>query len=178
MADDVLEGNHFRKDPPDREPQSSFRPHVDVNTSEAPNPDIKITGSANTKREELDKRYNIRQDAKKFFVVGRVFATLWPEQPIVASQAGSLVAAASSAAEMTRFGERVYTHIRRMAVVQGMDGHCTCIPIGTYTNTNTNPKNIPVASEVRVLQTPHTSKLIPDSLVSRRVADEPLHDHD
>lgn len=169
MAADVLEGNHSQKGPPDREQQSSFRPHIDVDASEVPNPDIKITGSANTKREELDKRYLIRQDARQFFIPGRVFAILWHERPGVASQAGPLAAAAGSAVEMTRFAARIL----RTVVVREMDGHCMCIPIGTYTNTNNNPKNTPMASDVRVLQTPHTSKLILAGMVSRRVADEP-----
>lgn len=178
MAVDVLEGNHSQKGPPDREPQSSLRPHIDVDASEAPNPDIKITGSDNTKCEELDERYKKRRDARNFFIKGRVFGVLCNERSSIASQAGSLAAAAGSAAEMTRFGERVYTHMRRMVVVREIPGYCTCIPIWIYTNTNTYPKNIPVASDGKVLQPPQTPELIRYPMVSRRVAGEPLHDHD
>lgn len=178
MAIDVLEGNHSQKGPPDREPQSPSRPHIDVDASETPNHDTQITGSANTKCEELDERDKKRRNAGNFFIIGRVFAMLWHERSNVASQAGSLVAAVGGAAEMIRFGWRVYSHIRRMVVVREMDGHCTCIPIGTYTNTNTNPKNIAMASGGMVLQAPQTSELIPDSVVSRRVAGVPLHGHD
>jgi hypothetical protein len=35
-----------------------------------------------------------------------------------------------------------------------------------------------MASDGKVLQAPQTSEPIPDSLVSRRVADEPLHGHE
>jgi hypothetical protein len=178
MAVDIFEGNHSQKSPPDRKPQFSLCPHIDVDASEAPNPGIKITGSDNTKYEELDERHKKRRDARNFFIKGRVFAVLWHERSSIASQAGSLAAAAGSAAEMTRFGERAYTHMRRMVVVQEIPRYCTCIPIWIYTNTNTDSKNISITSDGKVLQVPQTPELIRYPMVSRRVADERLHNHD
>jgi hypothetical protein len=67
--------------------------------------------------EDLDPRYVKRSDAKKFFVVGRVFALLWHEN-----------ARESRIINLTtegKFGSRV-------AVVMERKGYCVCIPIHTY----------------------------------------------
>jgi hypothetical protein len=183
MGLNVLGWNHSRKDPPDREPQS-FRPHIAVDTSKAVNPGTTGMGSANIKYEESKKPYNIRRGAETFFTRGRVFAMLWHESAGVASRAGSLVVAASSAAVMTRFAERGYSQIRRMIVVREMHGYCRCLPINTYTNTYKIGSNayahgtVGVAENASVFQAPQASDSILDRLVSLRQADGPLYDHD
>jgi hypothetical protein len=148
---DVLEGNHSLKDLSIRKPLRLFHFYIDVDTSEAFNPGIKITRSGNIKYEKLNKQYKKRGDIRNFFIIGRVFALLWYEIVDVASQAGSLAAAAGNAAEMTRFGERVYTHMQRMIVVREIFGYCICIPIMTYVNINTYSKNIPMTSNNKML---------------------------
>lgn len=153
-------------EPTSLEGPNSRRPILPLLLVKAPHTNLRrIVQSANTKREELDKRHTIRQDAKILYA-RQSFAWLWHEQPTVASQASSLVVAAGSAAVMTRYGETIYTLTRRMIVVREIPGHWTCIPIGIYTNTNAYPKKIPMASDGKVLQAPQTSELIPDSLVS------------
>jgi hypothetical protein len=90
-------------------------------------PDIRGTEED---REDLDPRYFKRRDAKKFFVVGRVFALLWHE-----SAGEGRPGAEHSLVEYTtpgRYGQRVFSHIRRMAVVRERGGYCVCIPINTY----------------------------------------------
>jgi hypothetical protein len=72
-------------------------------------------------REALDHRYHLRPDAAKFFTIGRVFAMLWQEdkesfEPVIAG----------------RFQERIFSRIRRLAVVKADHGFCLCIPINTY----------------------------------------------
>ena len=90
-------------------------------------PDIRSTEND---MESLDPRYVKRHDAKKFFVVGRVFAFLWHES------AGEGYPGREGHIDQTttegRFGSRVFSHIRRMAVVKERHGYCVCIPIHTY----------------------------------------------
>jgi hypothetical protein len=90
--------------------------------------DIRGNGES---REPLDHRYRMRDDAKKFFVVGRVFAMLWHEdgdkkgghishvEPLRGNKKG-------------KHKEEVYSHIRRMAVFKECHGYCRCFPISTY----------------------------------------------
>jgi hypothetical protein len=95
----------------------------------APSIDPDIRGTEED-REDLDPRYSKRPDAKKFFVVGRVFALLWHE-----SAGEGKPGAEPSLVEHTtigRYGQRVFSHIRRMAVVRERGGYCVCIPINTY----------------------------------------------
>jgi hypothetical protein len=95
----------------------------------APSIDPDIRGTE-ADREDLDPRYSKRRDAKKFFVVGRVFALLWHE-----SAGEGRPGAEPSLVEHTtvsRYGQRVFSHIRRMAVVRERGGYCVCIPINTY----------------------------------------------
>ena len=99
-----------------------------VSTVGAPSiePDIKGTEK---ECEDLDPRYFKRSDARKFFVVGRVFALLWHEN------AGEGQAGREGYMDYTtegRYGSRVFSHIRRMAVVKERRGYCVCIPIHTY----------------------------------------------
>ena len=79
-------------------------------------------------REELDHRYQKRTDAKKFFVIGRVFAMLFHEG------AGDVKGGHLSQAVRFKgkYNQEVYCHIRRMVVVGGRHGYCWCIPINTY----------------------------------------------
>jgi hypothetical protein len=105
----------------------------DVSIVDAAQLDIRGNGE---EREELDHRYQKRTDAKKFFVVGRVFAMLWHEG------AGDKKGGHLSQAERFNVGrynkkkgkynEEVYSHIRRMVVVKQRHGYCWCVPINTY----------------------------------------------
>ena len=95
----------------------------------APSIDPDIRGTEED-RENLDPRYSKRPDARKFFVVGRVFALLWHES----AGDGKPGAEPSLVEHITvgRYGQRVFSHIRRMAVVRERGGYCVCIPINTY----------------------------------------------
>ena len=81
-----------------------------------------------------------RKEAFNFFVVGRVFSILWheneglsipgPDQTqttisrTISHQLGSRVRG--------KFGEFIYSDIRRMVIVMARDGFCWCCPIATY----------------------------------------------
>ena len=89
--------------------------------------DFDIRGNGGD-REELDHRYYRRSDAKRFFVIGRVFAVLWHES------AGDIKGGHFDQADKRKgkYGVEVFSHIRRMAVIKARHGHCWCVPINTY----------------------------------------------
>ncbi|KAK3712227.1 hypothetical protein LTR37_009089 [Vermiconidia calcicola] len=71
---------------------------------------------------------------RKFFVEGKVFLTLWAE-PAGTSASGAASAytkITGSGISTGRFGEHVYSKIRRFVVVREGDRSCTAIPIVTY----------------------------------------------
>jgi hypothetical protein len=105
---------------------------------------LDIRGSGE-EREELDHRYHKRTDARKFFVIGRVFAMLFHEG------AGNMGGGHLSQAVRFRVGwdkkkgkynQEVYSHIRRMVVVRGRHGYCWCIPINTYNHQGVAKKGL------------------------------------
>lgn len=95
-----------------------------------PEGEIEFKGTKGTE-EKLDKRYKQRGDAKEFFAVGRVFALLWHEN------AGKNKNKKSQLGEPEfvnkgKYGEYIFSHIRRMVVVRQRHGYCWCIPINSY----------------------------------------------
>jgi hypothetical protein len=105
----------------------------DVSILDAAELDIRGNGGD---YEELDHRYYMRGDAKKFFVVGRVFAMLWHEG--VGDKKGGHLSQAEpfrvqrNSKKKGKYNEEVFSHIRRMAVVKVRHGYCWCVPINTY----------------------------------------------
>ena len=113
------------KGPDTRRPElGSVDEDASTNSTVAPSRVPDIRGSERD-HEEFDQRYSKRRDAKKFFRVGRVFALLWHEG---AGDGNDHI----SQVEIVRFGQRVFSHIRRMVVVQERYGYCICVPINTY----------------------------------------------
>jgi len=96
-----------------------------------PPSEIDIKGTPSEK-EELDPRYKKRKDAKDFFTVGRVFSLLWHENAGENKLGDYLSEAVYNRTTQGRYGERIFSHIRRMAVVQQRQGYCVCVPINTY----------------------------------------------
>ena len=71
--------------------------------------------------------FRVIEKPKKFFKVGRVFAVLWSEP------AGENVDwSDEDEYEIVRYGEKVFTKIRRFVVVREGDRHSTCLPLLTY----------------------------------------------
>ena len=91
----------------------------------APSRPPEICGTPNY-QEDLDHRYYKRQNAKKFYRMGRVFAILWTEN---AGEGGT-----GDNFSLVIYNEKVYTQIRRWVVVRERHGYCVCIPIRTYGN--------------------------------------------
>lgn len=119
--------------PRDRDP-TERRLTVSSNESVGDNlsivPDIRGSKDADDLKETLNPKYYKRPDAKKFFVKGRVFALLWHQS---AGQSRSGLELSEAQYSTTgKFGERVFSHIQRMAVVRERHGYCICVPINTY----------------------------------------------
>ena len=104
-------------------------PAIGGNNTEGAPSIVEVIHGTDKEREDLDPRYYKRPDAKKFFTVGRIFTLLWHEN------AGDDNPRREGYVDITtkgRFGQRVFSHIRRMAVVKERSGFCVCIPINTY----------------------------------------------
>jgi len=79
--------------------------------------------------ENLDPSYYKRSNPNEFFRVGKVFALLWHEQ---AGDNGTVLSPVGNSYYKVKHGEYVYSHIRRMVVVQEQRGCSWCLPIHTY----------------------------------------------
>ncbi|KAK5051331.1 hypothetical protein LTR84_002983 [Exophiala bonariae] len=102
--------------------------------------DITVTGEATVQPVQqgnvgrLDSRYQVRTDARVFYKVGRVFSVLWHEPYSQTPPKGGAKDYTSTAKRSTigKFGEQIYSTIRRMVVVREGHGYCVCIQINTY----------------------------------------------
>jgi hypothetical protein len=83
----------------------------------------------------LDTSYRMRSgaEAKSFFVLGRVFAMLYTE----AASAAAQVAPDDDAFTIVRYGEHVYTQIRRFVVVSVRRNFVLACAVSTYRNQGT-----------------------------------------
>ncbi|KAJ9605758.1 hypothetical protein H2200_009607 [Cladophialophora chaetospira] len=80
---------------------------------------------------KLDPRFEKRPSA--YYRVGRVFAVVWHENHSANPPATSRYTYTSNPhTSVDRFGEKVYTTVRRMVVVRAGHGFCVCIQINTY----------------------------------------------
>jgi hypothetical protein len=113
--------------------ETTTDPESDLQSLDAADLDIRGNGGDH---EELDPRYYRRLDAKKFFVVGRVFAMLWHEG--AGDEKGGHLSQTEpfnvqrNSKRKGKYNEEIFSHIRRMAVVRARHGYCWCVPINTY----------------------------------------------
>lgn len=84
----------------------------------------------------LDSSYRMRtgSEAKTFFRKGKVFSMLWAE---TASETWSKRGTMNTAITVGRFGERVYSQVRRFIVVKEEHGFVYAVAIYTYTGRGT-----------------------------------------
>lgn len=91
--------------------------------------DIDIRGTEG-EADRLDSRYRQQRRPADFFVVGKVFAILLHENAgSPGRDPGSDVLDAET---VGRYGERIFSHPRRMVVVRNRHGYCWCVSINTY----------------------------------------------
>jgi hypothetical protein len=93
--------------------------------------------------ERLDESYKMRKkDYKEFFRQGRVFQTLWTDACGETAKEDSETFQSAKHVATTRFGEKVYTKIRRFVVVRQGETDCTCLPITTYNHRGVGKRGI------------------------------------
>lgn len=78
---------------------------------------------------KLSQRYFVRDNARDFFQVGRVFALVWHQ---AAGTGISKERQEKWPFSKDCFGQSIYCGIRRMIVVLEKHGHSLCVPISTY----------------------------------------------
>ncbi|ETI27114.1 hypothetical protein G647_09796 [Cladophialophora carrionii CBS 160.54] len=84
---------------------------------------------------KLDERYFVRQSS--FYIIGRVFAVLWHEGYNSMTSQNTYVSDNNDnkvQVSTGRYGEPIYSSIRRMVVVRQDRGYCVCLQINTYGN--------------------------------------------
>lgn len=164
QADTVapVPSSNFFAPTPGRLPAFSFAGDNDTARPPSIEPDFRGSndGSSLFAAEQVDRRYQRRKDAPQFFVVGRVFALLWHES---AGDPRSKNGGSESAhTTMGRFGQRVFSHIRRMVVVQQRQGYSVCIPINTYGGQGVSKPGL-VATERNRHAVIHADDMLPHS---------------
>ncbi|KIW04521.1 uncharacterized protein PV09_04276 [Verruconis gallopava] len=88
---------------------------------------------------ELDPRYkklNSARSIRRFFRPGRVFAVLWTEPTGISDTLRDLEM--ENAFTQVRYGERVFSEIRRFIVIRAFSHHSLCVPIATYQRRGTH----------------------------------------
>ncbi|KAE8390053.1 hypothetical protein BDV23DRAFT_155811 [Aspergillus alliaceus] len=82
----------------------------------------------------FDSRYRVQSNPRGFFKVGRVFAVLWHENTEATATPRGGTRSRASECEITvgRFGQRIYSDIRRMVVFKEQDRCSWCFPVHTY----------------------------------------------
>jgi hypothetical protein len=91
-------------------------------------PDRVVTASAG---ETIDPSYQVRKkDWKEFFRIGRVFSTLWTDS--LGNNTSNVDPTFLSEVFEVKYGERVYSKIRRFIVVREGDRAVSCLPVTSY----------------------------------------------
>ncbi|KAF2722887.1 hypothetical protein K431DRAFT_221009, partial [Polychaeton citri CBS 116435] len=105
--------------------------------------------------ERLFPLFRKPQHPARFFTVGKVFLVLWVEP------AGESVVTYLQAGETTgRFGERVYSKVRRFVVIRQQSGYCSALPITTYGRRGVSKPGV-IKSEHAII---HTGSQAPEPL--------------
>ena len=90
-----------------------------------------------TQTDALDDSWQVRP--AHFFKLGRVFAIVWPES--MGNVAGP-VASRSRGIVAGRYGEQIYSHIRRFVVVRERNNYSLAVGITTYGGLGLTAKNM------------------------------------
>lgn len=88
-----------------------------------------LFGNTAVPEERLFAGYKIRDRPGRFFVQGRVFLVLWTEP---AGETNTLITKREPGLTLGRYGERVYSKVRRFVVVREAINYCSALPIVTY----------------------------------------------
>lgn len=81
-------------------------------------------------REALFGSYKKRQSPRQFFKLGRVFMVCWAEPAGV--DTATVISNQTRGVSLGRYGETVYSSVRRFVVVREADTYCSALPVTTY----------------------------------------------
>jgi hypothetical protein len=112
--------------------------------------------------EQLFPGFRKRDQPKKFFTVGKVFLVLWVE-PMGESLMTNFVPGES----VGRFGERVYSKVRRFIVIRQAENYCTCLPIMSYGKRGVGKPGVKKSEHSIVYTTKDPPLPLPDEMPSR-----------
>jgi hypothetical protein len=86
-----------------------------------------------TCQEQFDPSYQVRNsDWKDFFRIGRVFSILWTD-----SLSNNASKVDPTFVSEVKYGERVYSKIRRLIIVRESDKAVSCLPVTSYASAST-----------------------------------------
>ncbi|KAH0562297.1 hypothetical protein GP486_003004 [Trichoglossum hirsutum] len=123
-------------------------------------PYIRIEGTPGDT--DLDPEYVIQRNPRKYFVFGRVFSVLWTEPAGVRGNGTKYT--------VVRFGQCVFTEIRRFVVVNEMHDSCWCLPIHSYGRQGALKRSANPDDHAII----HTSEEVPRPLDGELLAKRPL----
>ena len=117
----------------------------------------RLMGTDNEVAEQLFDSFRRRETPRKFFTVGKVFLVLWVEP---AGESNTLVTNLEPGTSFGRFGERVFSKVRRFVVVREGENYCSALPIASYGHQGVGKRGVK-KSEHSII---YTSKVPPDPL--------------
>ena len=103
--------------------------------------------------EKLFEEFRRRLRPKKYFTVGKVFHVLWTEP---AGESNTVVTTLEPGTSVGRFGERVFSKVRKFVVVREGESYCSALPIATYGRRGVSKPGI-VKSEHSIIYTGRTA---------------------
>ncbi|KAF2015629.1 hypothetical protein BU24DRAFT_182213 [Aaosphaeria arxii CBS 175.79] len=111
----------------------------------------------------LDPEFKIQQVG--FFTVGRMFATLFTEAY------GSTATSYNDSVSFVKFGEQVYTQIRRFIVVRAprRNGHCYACPVFTYEGRATTKRGVDPYEHAIAYSVGNTALRLPGERVDKTI---------
>ncbi|KAK5742064.1 hypothetical protein LTR17_003572 [Elasticomyces elasticus] len=113
-------------------------------------------GASGGPHRSLDPAFKMRQDPKRFFVVGKVFRSVWSEQ---AEFRGRPDSSASEGWSQDSFGLWVFTKMRLFVVVDASERSCTALAITSYNGQGVDKVGVNASDHCIV----HTGRTVPSA---------------
>ena len=101
--------------------------------------------------EQLFATFQVRSTPRKFFTVGKVFMVLWSEPAGQTLVTGGVSTRRPGTAE-GRYGEMVFSKVRRFVVIREAATYCSALPIATYGTQGVGKSNV-TKSEHAIIHT-------------------------
>ncbi|KAF2159651.1 hypothetical protein M409DRAFT_29818 [Zasmidium cellare ATCC 36951] len=83
-------------------------------------------------KEQLYPEFKKRTKPKNFFTVGKVFMMLWAEPAGDSGRSNTLITSQERSTIPGKFGQMVFSKVRRFVVIREGEGYCTALPIVSY----------------------------------------------